>query len=1219
MLEVVPYQLEEIKNELKRKAIDEFGLVDAQFEGSNVSQLINLLAYSTLIKNTNLTFGLNEMFITQAQDRQNVIKHARQMGYVNKRKTSFQYKIKLKVLDTGNIILDKYTKFESPENTYVYLGDSVSDVYGFYIHLMLLLNENNNNLESIYSNPSELLVNNFVISEEGQVSRILDKTTVGNPRLLLETLDKKPVLEYSSLPKSMYIWDGTRSSTTGYRNFTKIGTIDTFLYEEAFETFKIQLTLDNSIIFPVFTQDSLTSLIQNFNNEFTVYDNTAYPIKTVDSMIVNGTTNVDVSTLIYNEGDYTVSFPKDKIGISEKHTDAVTQTDKSALVSTYNDIIEDSFRSIDIEIGNSVRSISADLIGINGRELSIPAQVTDTKESLVIAGSTITLHKTPKTVSSITVIQNGSEITLTNFSVLANVITLLDSSNNPDEQYNSLTSVVEYNFYEDMSLLAMYINYSYIIDLTNLSVDMIYSYDMGNDGYLDKRFFIEDLRGEVLDNEYPSDERALGFDGFYASSYDRETNVLLFDVSNNNNKYASTIQNGVLTEGEQIHKVLTTPFKRTRFSPTKANYSPLGDLIDYDSFNGDLAFGSVKSIDVKDELEIIVKEGNLLKWDDQTDESYALRLEALQNGTPIPDPVYLYDDLIIDINENMVNARKFIINKTDVENNGIELFVTRILPNGTIEYDIPWEQRTYLLSESEDNSSIVPTRNFVVLENENYSDYLDIYTMFANSGIALSLDFIVKLNLLISKGALGSTNELIKPINTDMFEAMYYNEETLTPHVLYAEGSNDESVDSIRESASLYSNTANRAVTEKDYVTICNSQGFIQSSRVWGGEEEVPTKKLGHIFFSLVPYSRPVGFVKTDNTFNLNKYELSSLFFPSYYQITGKSNYYSNRDESDRSVLFNILNQYKIITLQLNYKKVVYLDYVVDIEILKYKTAQTVSDTHDQVFAELRSFFVSNIEKFESIFYKSSLIKHLNAVLGTDYGLELTTKNTVEMYDNLLTPEDGTFVNSTMSDITPDVNGISGAYDIWSFDMQLVADYTDLFEPDIIIDYRLIEKGAIKTDSIINCSTDNFLIYGDSLYMDLNVNAIRAIDIDGYETFGEPSRGSSTIEINIMYKRSATSEAFKVGSYTMYRNKEVALIRINTALYENINNDVYLDTRPLVEYGTKEDNTPNTFKIAPLPRSEFIDVKRKLEIKSNNSTITTTRNTFSRLTQVNFI
>ena len=93
MLDVIPYNLDDIKVQLKQAAIEEFGISDAEYEGSNISQLINVLAYSNVINNTNMTFGVNESFLTQATNKSNIIKHSRQLGYINKRKISYQYKI----------------------------------------------------------------------------------------------------------------------------------------------------------------------------------------------------------------------------------------------------------------------------------------------------------------------------------------------------------------------------------------------------------------------------------------------------------------------------------------------------------------------------------------------------------------------------------------------------------------------------------------------------------------------------------------------------------------------------------------------------------------------------------------------------------------------------------------------------------------------------------------------------------------------------------------------------------------------------------------------------------------------------------------------------------------------------------------------------------------------------------------------------------------------
>ncbi|MEA3485933.1 MAG: hypothetical protein U9R03_04425 [Candidatus Aerophobetes bacterium] len=1219
MLEVVPYTLDDIKNELKIKAIEELGLVDAEFEGSNVSQLINLLAYAQVMNNTNLLFGLNEMFITQASDKRNVIKHARQMGYINKRKISYQYKIKLKALKTGNVLLEKYTKFTSGDNEYVYLGESISDYYGFYIHINRLFNEFNNS-KDIYGDENLLQLNSFIITEEGQVAKILEKTSAGELRILLETLDNSEIPLYSNIPKNIYVWNGERDDITNYRDLTKVGTIDTFLVDNEREVFKVQVTPTDSNNFPIFTEATHITKVTTEGGNATLTDDTEFPIKSIQSILLNDNINIDISTITLSDTN-NISFPDNLIAISELHTDIVMDDVYKGTVYTNEDIYPDSFRNINVIINDKIRIINPSNVVENGNELIIDPITTDNSITLVVDGDMLILPQNAIfDIMDLSVFKDGVKVTLYNYTINNGVITIKDSDGNNDLQYDGLSAIINYTYYEDMSSLSFYINYSYIMDISDMNIIMNYSYDTNADGYLDKRFFIDDLRGFNLDNEYSSNENLNGFDGFYASSYNEETNVLEFNIYGSHNMSAYRMVDNERVSDGNISEVLTTPLKKTRFSITNPIYDGANNLVGYTPFDDETCFASISNIDIKNELEIIVKEGNMLRWDEETIDSIETRSNTLLEGEEIPDKEYLYKELTVDVNQDMVDNRKFIIEKTNVENEGIEIFVTRILENGDVEYDVPWSYRTYLLSENEDTNGITPSRNFVALENENYPDYIDIYTSYANSGIPLSLDFIIKVNLLISKGAAGTTSNIITPIDNEDFEAVNYIEESQTPHILYVEGSDEEDTENIKDSARLYSNTANRAVTQKDYLTICNSQGFIKTSQIWGGEEELPEKKLGHIFFSIIPYSKPDGFIKTNNVYNLSKMDVSPLFFPTYYQITGKTDYFADRNEDDNGVLFNILNQYKIITLQLNYKKAIYIDYEIDVEILKYKLSQTINDTHEQIFIKIKEFFVNHIEKFDATFYESSLVKNLDTLLGDNFGLNLSVKNSVELYDDLKKPDNGTFVNDTMMDITVDPNtGISGTNDNWQFLMHLEVDLADLFEDDIVVNNKLIERGVIRTDTLINCTTENFIKYGDLLYMDIGVGAIKSTNIDAIEEFSVPSNASKKIEINIMYRRDIESESFKVGSYVIFRDKSMSLITINTHLYNNIDNEEYVSGKGYIPWGVNEDESINIFKECALPRTDFTELKRKLKFTSNNKTIKTMRNTFGRLTKVKFI
>jgi len=389
MQPIVPYKLTEVKNELKRKAI-EAGFVDAQYEGSNVSQLINLLAYSNVINNTNLSYGLNEMFISQATDVKNVIKHARQMGYINKRNISFQYKIKLNVLKTGIVTLDKYTKFTSEGNNYIYLGDSITDTYGTYSYLKILTNENNNGIINNFYDNNFLISSPYIASEDGNIYKVLEKNTIGSPRLLIESINNN-INIISTIPKAIYTWDGVRDSVTNYRDLRKLGIIETFLYDQTAQTFKIQITPDVNTTFPIFTEQTHNSTIVKNSTGFILQDNTIYPIKTINSIIIDGTINYNVSNITFVENTNNITIQPDNISVSEKHNDQYISNGLFN-IDTNNNIITGSVLSANIIFPAGNRLIDGANLKVSGNTITIPDVFTDKIENgLTVSGGTITL------------------------------------------------------------------------------------------------------------------------------------------------------------------------------------------------------------------------------------------------------------------------------------------------------------------------------------------------------------------------------------------------------------------------------------------------------------------------------------------------------------------------------------------------------------------------------------------------------------------------------------------------------------------------------------------------------------------------------------------------------------------------------------------------------------------------------------------------------------
>ena len=1338
MLPVVPYELEEIKNKLKRKAIEEFGLVDAEFEGSNISQLIDLLAYSTVINNTNLTYGLNEMFITQATDRKNVIKHARQMGYSHKRKLSYQYKIKLRAIKEGTLTLPKYTNFTSNGNNYIYFGEDIKDTYGTNIVIKDLKNEYNNKESKLYSN---LLPNTKIISEEGIVCTVLEKSQIGEDRLLIKSDNGDLINAFSdTFTQNIYVEKTDASGNpqaldpnVPYRDFLKIGTVDTFLKDEATQMLKLQITLEDEIEFPIYTKVSFTTKVTSENKLETVTSN---PIKFISKLTLTKSNKedieVDVNSLKYiKDGkDYynNVQFPPKAVNTKELHdlsdglNDGVKNGNALKIVPNHT-MIKDELYNIIIDFGNgSTKKMTQDelIIDFTTNEITIPEIDTpktyynDNTDGNAINNGVITLDKEIYSVKAITVIDTEGEhlgISNSNYVFKDNKITLKDDDGNTDTSYDDDYSVeIDYVKIEDLSTYPIIIDYSYLIDLTDYTANVIYAYDKKADGYLDRNFFFSDLRGEYVENETPNGPQ--GWKGFYASDFDSETNVLYFDVSRKNpddpndlsfhNEYVQIKDpnTNALKPALPLDKVMLNPFRKTRFF-----YAEYDEKTGTYIRKGNSCFASVQKLSRKDELELIVKEGNLKRYSDK-------------DGDKI-----LYPELTVKINEAMVSAGYFTVFAPNLEQNGIELFVTRVGPDGTIEYDIPWYQRDYLLAgHTNVNQSPKPVpddygltvddidngitndeydaalilwskqrvqETFIVLSDLNYEDYVNIHTKYAGTGAPLTDDMIVKMNILDSKGAEGFADDLISPVDSDEFEAKYYIDSSFTPYVMHTEGTDIETTKSIREHAPEFSNTANRAVTKLDYKTICEAQSFIASAQVWGGEEmprlrkpfsnDFTEKILGNIYFSLIPSFKPYTFTKKLTSYTLDNIHKIELFFPTYTQVTGKESYVENENgmKNNKNVLFSILEHYKIITLQLNYEKVIYMDMKINIDVLKYKFGQTVIETNEEIFKSVKSFMLKKIEQFDSTFYMSSLIRHIDNDLGDKYGLQSEIEFSVDLYDSYSSPESGTFKNVTKKSLTVDslkdhnydYKGINypGYDDDWVFEMPIAMPIENLFADDFVTEAGVVERGDINLDNITNIDTDNFINPGDKLYMPLfkkqsdgtlkqDTSTFKCYNKDLINTELKPSRASEIIEIPILYKTGKLNlkdnknnkytvpagTVFKVGTYTISKSENIIILRLNTHAHRhilnpriyinsntinpdnNISENIYIDPIYLDEYTDKDGNLATNdadyyraIEVA-LPREYFMSTFNTMKLNSKSKNISVTRNVYPRLKSVNF-
>ena len=100
-LRVTELDFDTIKQNLKSFLKQQSQFTDYNFEGSNFSTILDLLAYNTYIASYNANMISNEVFLDSATLRENVVSLARNIGYVPRSRTAAKANISFFVDTTG--------------------------------------------------------------------------------------------------------------------------------------------------------------------------------------------------------------------------------------------------------------------------------------------------------------------------------------------------------------------------------------------------------------------------------------------------------------------------------------------------------------------------------------------------------------------------------------------------------------------------------------------------------------------------------------------------------------------------------------------------------------------------------------------------------------------------------------------------------------------------------------------------------------------------------------------------------------------------------------------------------------------------------------------------------------------------------------------------------------------------------------------------------------
>lgn len=120
--QTIPFNYDDLFQKTQEKFIEKG--YDIQ-PGSNTMQLVTAMSYLVSMLNTNTAVNINEMLLTLARKRNNILQDARLLGYEPGNKVSYRYELEL-TLPGGDFILPKYTEFTSGDKKYYYFGNIIT-------------------------------------------------------------------------------------------------------------------------------------------------------------------------------------------------------------------------------------------------------------------------------------------------------------------------------------------------------------------------------------------------------------------------------------------------------------------------------------------------------------------------------------------------------------------------------------------------------------------------------------------------------------------------------------------------------------------------------------------------------------------------------------------------------------------------------------------------------------------------------------------------------------------------------------------------------------------------------------------------------------------------------------------------------------------------------------------------------------------------------------
>lgn len=401
----------------------------------------------------------------------------------------------------------------------------------------------------------------------------------------------------------------------------------------------------------------------------------------------------------------------------------------------------------------------------------------------------------------------------------------------------------------------------------------------------------------------------------------------------------------------------------TKFTSGSKSYYYMGDTLTFQRSNTQINTLGMGYITIN------VKEGTLYKFSEYPDSlSVTIPTSVSSDGSLVTQS---YVDLPF----------------TNIEDDGIELFLTYVDEFGIIQTDEEWTRTKQFLLDKD----AILNKKFFRLDNIRLKTPR-IYFNMAGVGTVLRLNTDINANVLVSSGTTGvASGNMNVPSEIASKFALYDGTDTSMQQTLLVVGQDLEDKELIRQNAPLFHNSANRAVTKYDYQSIVNRQNISKYSQVWGGETEIPVR-LGNVYVSIVPNRIPntygndelkYNFYMNDGDNTINLFLLDSEY----------------RNNTLNGV-FDVLDEFSVITIQKNKRNPVYIDFNYNIRVVRYNRTLSKSIIHQSIFDVTHEYFTSHIEKSEAEYFHSNLIKRIDTNISDLSGVVVDLSMNINVYPN---------------------------------------------------------------------------------------------------------------------------------------------------------------------------------------------------------------------------